>query len=258
MADRTIGLVAAMPEEIRPFLRRTGNWRREKIEGFNLYRFTTVAGKAALIESGIGAERAAKATGALIDAASPACILNFGFAGAVLPGPRVGDIVVAEHLLLFRDRLFTEQQGALSGLSAVLVPRLEMLSAGWGFRIWSSTFITSGEIVDKRSLAGLMPPGTKNPVLDMETAAVARISAGRGIPLVAVRAVSDGADEELGFTIDEFTDREMNISAWKVLRTLAARPRIIPQLIRLARNTDRAGRNLAVAVMALLDKVPSP
>jgi adenosylhomocysteine nucleosidase len=89
----------------------------------------------------------------------------------------------------------------------------------------------------------------------METAAVARIAAASGIPLVAVRAISDGADEELGFTIDEFTDREMNISAWKVLRTVAARPRIIPQLIRLARNADVAGRNLAIAVIALLEKI---
>jgi adenosylhomocysteine nucleosidase len=255
MADKPLGLVAAMPEESRPFLRRFDNVRQENIEGFSLYRFKVGAREVAHVVSGIGAERAAEATDALIRAAAPSCIINFGFAGAIQPGPSVGDIVVAERLLLFQEQHLTELQEALTGLSIDLVPHLERLSAAKGFSIWSSTFITAGKIVDKRTIAALLPTGTINPVLDMETAAVARVSAGRGIPLVAIRAVSDGSEEELGFTIDEFTDREMNISAWKVLKTLAGRPRIMPQLIRLARNSNLAGRNLAVAVNALLEKI---
>jgi adenosylhomocysteine nucleosidase len=251
MADKTIGLVAAMPEEIRPLLRRVGKYSRDNVSGFSLYRFTIGNRDVALIESGIGAARAAQATGILIDAVSPGMILNFGFAGAVSAGPAVGDVVVADRLLFFKERLCSEQQGLTADLTAELALLLEEGCRGDGFRILRGTFVTTGEIVAKRRLAGLLPAGTANPVLEMETAAVARAAFMAKIPLAAVRAISDGADEELGFSIEEFTDREMTIRVWKVVRTIIKKPRIIPQLLRLTRNSKRAGENLAVALLAL-------
>jgi adenosylhomocysteine nucleosidase len=257
MPEKTIGLVAAMPEEIRPLLQRAGKLRLEHVSGFNLYRFAVGDREAALIESGIGAERAARATGILIDTVRPCMILNFGFAGAVLPGPGVGDVVMADRLLFFKERLFTEEPGLHRELSGRLALLLETACRGNDFRVHRGTFVTTGEIVAKQRLAGLLPDGTGNPVLEMETAAVARAAARAVIPLVALRAVSDGAEEELGFTIGEITDRNMNISTGKLLRTIAGKPRIIPQLIRLARNSRIAGRNLAVALVALLENLPT-
>jgi adenosylhomocysteine nucleosidase len=257
MSEKTIGLVAAMNEEIQPLLRHSGKYTRENVAGFNLYLFTIQGRNAALIESGIGAARAADATGILINAAAPGIIINFGFAGAVLAGPTVGDVVIANRLLFFKERLFIEQTGLSPDLSAELASLLEKSCSGRDFRIHRGTFVTTGEIVAKRRLAGLLPAGIINPVVEMETTAVARIAARADIPLVAIRGVSDGADEELGFSIEEFTDREMNIRAWKVLRTVAVKPRIIPQLFRLARNSKKAGENLAIALIALLENLPT-
>jgi adenosylhomocysteine nucleosidase len=247
--------VAAMPEEIQPLLRHSGKYTRENVAGFNLYLFTIRGRNAALIVSGIGTARAAQATAILIDSAAPAIILNFGFGGAALPGPAVGDIVVADRLLFFKERLFTAQTGLSPDLSAELASLLEKNCNGRDFRIHCGTFVTTGEIVAKRRLAGLLPAGIINPVVEMETTAVARQAARADIPLVAIRGISDGADEELGFSIGEFTDREMNIRVWKVLRTVAVKPRIIPQLFRLARNSKKAGENLAVALIALLENL---
>lgn len=257
MSGKTIGLVAAMPEEIQPLLRHSGKYTRENVAGFNLYRFTLRGRNAALIESGIGAARAADATGILINATDPGIIINFGFAGAILAGPAVGDVVIANRLLLFKERLFTEQAGLTSALTDSLALLVGDGCPGKDFRIQRGAFITTGEIVAKRRLAGLLPAGLLNPVVEMETVAVARHAARAQIPLVAIRGISDGADEELGFTIDEFTDREMNIRAWKVLRTAALKPRIIPQLFRLARNSKKAGENLAAALVALVENLPS-
>lgn len=253
MAQQTIGLVAAMPEETGPLLRRVGKSTRETIGGFDLYRFTIGGWNAAVIESGIGAERAAQATDLLIGAAAPDLILNIGFAGAILPGPAVGDIVVANRLLFFKERLFSEQPGLAADVTSEVISLLEKICTGVDFRIHCGTFITTGEIVNKRRLAGLLPDRTTNPSVEMETVAVARKAARAGIPLVAIRAISDGADEELDFSIEDFTGGGRNISAWRVLMTLARKPRIIPQLIRLARNSGRAGKNLAVALVALLE-----
>jgi adenosylhomocysteine nucleosidase len=253
----TIGLIAAMPEEIRPLLRRVGPVKRERRGGFTIYRFTGAGKEVILIESGIGAERAARATRALIDAAAPGIILNVGFGGAVLPGPSVGDIVVADRLLFFRERLFSEQRGLAPALSQGLTTALERICTGKGFRSHRGTFVTTGEIIGKRLLAGLLPAGAINPVLEMESAAVARVAHGRSISFAAIRAISDVADEELGFSIGDFTDKEMRIRTWKVLWTLARKPGILPQLLRLGMNSRRAGENLALAVLAVIDALRS-
>lgn len=86
----------------------------------------------------------------------------------------------------------------------------------------------------------------------MESAAVASAAAETGIPFAAMRAISDAAEEELGFSLEEFTDSEMNIKMTKILVTVAKKPWIIPQLLRLARNSNAAGKSLAIGVEAFL------
>jgi len=253
MPEKVIGLIAAMPEEVRPLISGVGPVKREKLAGFNVYRFHASGKEIALIESGIGATRAARATRALIDTAAPEVLLNFGFGGAVLPGPSIGDIVVADRLLFFKERLFANQAGLAPALTDELAATLDGKCPGTGYRIHRGTFITTGEIVGKGILAGLLPGGTANPVLEMETTGVARVASERNVPLVAVRAISDGADEELDFSIADFTDREMRIRVWKVLWSLARKPWIIPQLVRLGRNSRLAGGNLATAVLSIIE-----
>ncbi len=248
MDETVIGLIAAMPDEIRPLLRLAGSFAKERTAGFTLYRFALGNRKVILIESGMGPERAATAAALLIDEATPAVLVNFGFAGAVTAGLRVGDLVVAERILLHRGRLFSEQPGLARELAERVAEAVGNGDRERGCRTLRGTFITAAEILQKRVLADLLPAGTSHPVVEMESAAVARIAAREGVPLVALRAISDGAEEELGFSIDEFTDREMRIRAWKVLLTMAKKPWIIPQLVRLARNARLAGQNLALAV----------
>jgi adenosylhomocysteine nucleosidase len=94
------------------------------------------------------------------------------------------------------------------------------------------TFISCDTILNKSELAGLLPAECANPVVEMETAAIARVATLHGIPFLALRTISDPWDEELDFSIDEFCDDSMQIRIPKVLRTIAKRPHIIPQLIR--------------------------
>ena len=81
-----------------------------------------------------------------------------------------------------------------------------------------------------------------NPVLEMETAAVAQVAHELKVPVAALRAISDGSDENLDFSIEDFADQAMRISIWKVFLTLARKPHILPQLLRLGRNSRLAGR----------------
>lgn len=244
-----IGMVAAMPEEIRPLLGVMQQVQRETVEGYCLYRFDLGRQRMCLVESGMGPTHAATATRILIDAVQPHLIINFGFAGALAPDLQVGDIVLANRLLFLHEHLFSEQQG----LSQAATERVDaFLSSCKETVSHRTTFVTTGKIVTKKEVALRLPAGAAQSVIEMETSAVARIAQRDGIPLVAIRAISDGLGEELGFGLDEFCDKDLRLQIWRVFVTVGKKPWIIPQLLRLARNSNIAGRKLANVLQGLL------
>ena len=156
MYAKTIGIIAAMPEETAPLLRKVGPVHREQCQGLNLYRFKHGGKEVCLLESRIGMEQAARATRALLDSADIGMILNIGLGGAPFPGLSVGDIVVAGRLLFFKDRLFSEQQGLDARFAAGCISALR---GERNFQVYLGTSITAAEILDKKSLAALIPSG---------------------------------------------------------------------------------------------------
>jgi adenosylhomocysteine nucleosidase len=254
MVIGSIGVVAAMPQEIAPFLRSVAKYRKEQAAGCNLYRFEVAGVPVALIESGMGPAHAAAATAALIAAAAPRVILNFGFAGAVLPGLDIGDLVLAERVLFLEDGHLSE----LTGLDSSLGIRVTESLAAAPLVLQRGSFVTAAVITSKTALAGVLDGSLVHPVLEMETAALLRVAAAAGIPVVALRGISDAAGEELGFSLEEFCDSELRISIARVMRTVAAKPWIIPQLIRLAGNSKRAGKSLARGMELALSALCAP
>ncbi|MBU5638284.1 nucleoside phosphorylase [Geomonas sp. Red69] len=242
--NRNLGVVAAMPQEIAPVLARIKGYAKGNIDGRNLYRFPVNGSCVYLIESGMGPAQAAAATRALIRHAQPDAILNFGFGGAVLPGLEVGELVLA-------DRVFRLDQGIIGELpqpDSALAALIQDYCAKVGLQLRRGGFITACGIRNKGEMASRLGGSTALPLLEMETAAVLEQAQAAGIPLVSVRGVSDAADEELGFTIEEFCDANLNLNPWRVAWTISKRPWLIPQLVRLAGNSRRAGKRLALAV----------
>jgi len=248
-----IGLVAAMPEECAPLLKRAGGYAPQKTGQYPSFRFRVGRGEVFLVRSGMGPERSAAATGALIQAFRPEMVISFGLGGGVLPGPKVGDLVLAERLLWLREGLFTEQRGLSVETAHTMRAALAAILPDTDGRLHLGSFITSARIENKRLLAERLPPGIDCPLLEMETCAVARVVAEAGLPFLAIRAVSDDAGEELDFDLEEFCDAELNVRVSRVLLTLARKPWILPQLLRLARHSRLAGERLADGVMALLE-----
>lgn len=243
-----IALIAALPEEIKPFLARCGIVRKELIAHFPLYRLRIGDLDLILLQSGMGPINAEAATRALLEATSPDLIINFGLGGAVAPGPQVADLVVATRLLVSDGVTFSEQNGPDLSFADEFMARTGNSYCHRG------TFITTGETMPKAALRDALPENTETPVLEMETAAIARVACEHGIPLLAIRAISDDSDEELGFTVAEFCNAELRIRPAKVLFTILKRPGIIPQLIRLARNSRQAAEALATGIINYLEQ----
>jgi len=258
MERNCLGVVAAMPQEIDPLLQRVRGVRRERFAGFNLCRFALGGHPVALVESGMGPAHAAAATRTLIGAASPALIMNFGFAGAVLPGLRVGELVLAERVCRLERGGLSEAARPDAALNRLIA--VACRDAGFTFR--QGSFITACGIVNKAELATSLGAAFNLPVLEMETAAVLAAAGEAGIPAVALRGISDAAEEELGFGIEELCDGELNLSPWRLFAVLVKKPYLVPQLIRLAANSRKAGGNLALgvelALKAMAEKLQLP
>lgn len=87
--------------------------------------------------------------------------------------------------------------------------------------------------------------------VDMESAAVAGVCAAKGVPFLAVRAVSDTVGTALSAELVRLLSGG-RVSAWKALRALVRRPALLGQFRRLARDTRLAARNLAEALVMFL------
>jgi adenosylhomocysteine nucleosidase len=253
-----IGLIAAMPEECTPVLRLVRPYRNAGIGRFPGWRFTVGCHEIRLIRSGMGIGHAAEATAALIAAHRPALLVSFGFGGAVKQGLATGDVVLATRLFRCEAGNLRHLDGPDRELTEQAREALANHGAPLTFQLRRGEFITTDRIENKRELSALLGPDMENPLLEMETAAVAQVAAAAEIPLIAVRAVSDNAAEELGFTIADFTDGTMNVSIPRVLATLARKPGILPQLLRLSRNSRMAGKNLAAGIVSLLGALQLP
>lgn len=232
-----IGIITAMPEEARAILKGAEELQKEQHGERSVFSCRIAGHEITLVEAGMGMLNAGWAATNLA-VQSPDLMISAGFGGAVLPGLKVGDVVVAEEVLHWTGVDFERVATGMYEPEHVSLPV-------------RGCFITSDGILNKHELTGLLPGNTNRPVVEMESAAVARVATEHNIPFLGIRAISDPWNEELGFSINEFCDNKLRIRPFKVLATILRRPRIIPQLIRLARNSRVAARNLGVAMKQL-------
>jgi len=241
-----------MPEELRPLLKVVGSFQKNRLSRFTMYSFAVAGHEVIAVLSGMGLVNGTAATRSLVAHHHPELLIHAGFAGGITNGIEVGDIVLAHRVFAYENSDFQEQQG-ISGELAVHAA--ELLEPDSKIRFLAGTFVTAAGITSKAHLANILPPLSTVAVVEMETAAVTRVATETDTPLLAIRAISDGADEELGFTIEEITDSNFQVSIGNLLMTAVRKPWIIPQLMRLAQNSRRAGVNLAAALKELLEKL---
>lgn len=94
--------------------------------------------------------------------------------------------------------------------------------------------------------------GEFHDAVDMESAAVAEVCAGKGVRFLAVRAVSDTVDTALSPELVRLLSGG-NVSVWKACGALARKPALLREFLRLARDTKLAARNLAQELVAIIN-----
>ncbi|HEV2289936.1 MAG TPA: hypothetical protein VGR81_13415 [Candidatus Acidoferrales bacterium] len=81
--------------------------------------------------------------------------------------------------------------------------------------------------------------------VDMESFAILAEASASGIPAIAIRAISDSADENLPMDFQSFLNEHGGLDRSKLARALARAPHKLPGLVRVGRNSRLAATKLA-------------
>jgi hypothetical protein len=79
----------------------------------------------------------------------------------------------------------------------------------------------------------------------METLGAATAANAAGIPWAAARAITDGLEDDLPISFEQFMDASGEASRGKIIAHVLTHPWLIPKLIKLGGRASLAARNLA-------------
>lgn len=208
-----IGIIGAMEEETRVLL---ANMTEQKIEKVHHLEYISglIGGQAVVIaQSGIGKVNSALATGFMIDRYQPELIINTGSAGGLLPGLKVGDVLVADELA-YHDVDATAfgyvkgqvpQMPATYSSDARAVAGIMTAANTVGLTPHQGLIVSSDSfIADKEEVERIVSEFPQAGATEMEGASIAQACYVMGVPFVVVRSISDSADEEASISFDEF------------------------------------------------------
>ena len=220
----------AVDEEFAPW-RRLGGFKQVRRGPATWYEAVLPEMTIRAVVTGMGARPAREAArDALLDAVD-VCISS-GLAGALRPEYGVGAILAAaiivkdgEPVAVASDRELVKLAGQCGAQDAV-------------------RFLSVDEIVatatEKRRL------GDHADAVEMESLAVLAEAAVRGVPAVAIRAISDAVDTDLPYDFSRARDAHGQIRRVAILGQIVRSPGRLPALLRFAGDCNGAARKLAL------------
>jgi adenosylhomocysteine nucleosidase len=211
-----VAIVAALEREVKPLVKQ---WRvSEKEHSGRRFRFFE-RDDVVLVCGGIGAQAARRAAEAVIAIYAPAVVYSVGFAGALEPGLKAGDVM----------------QPAM------------VIDAGDGSRVKlggdNGTLVSFGSVATPAQKAKLRESFGAQ-LVDMEAAAVARAAQARDVKFAAVKAISDEFDFEFP-AMERFVDSDGSFQQTRFAAYTALRPWLWLRVRRLAINSNLASRALS-------------
>ncbi len=219
-----VAILAALPGELKPLVM---GWERMPVaagSGLSVWRKLRGVDELIAVCGGMGAAAVRRAFAAAEFLGSLDLILTVGWAGALTPEAEAGACLAVTEII-------DAQTGERFPLSSEQPP------------IRLVTCVRVADQAEKRRLASTYGAA----LVDMEAAAVARLSQMRGIPVHCFKAVSDGMQADLP-DLNPFIDVAGQLHLPSFLMHLALRPRYWPGMLQLAGNSRRAALALAQTI----------
>ncbi len=245
-----VGIVVALALEADPIRDRLAQRSRIRGAGFEL-----IAGRwhdldIGLIVSGPGRERARLATDRLHAGHRPTWTIAAGLAGGLDPTLRVGDALIADEVRDLNANRF-RIPFALSD---------DLAKDHGGGRLVAGSLLTVDRIVASPEAKAELHASTSASAVDMESWAIADLCVGRGARFLAVRAISDAAEDPVPPEVATLLGPTEGYRWGATFGALWKRPAIVGDLWALRERAvhaaDRLAKALDLVVRHLNDEHP--
>lgn len=211
-----IGIIAAMNCEIEDILAFSHEKGTENVYGRRLWRSEYQGHELFMGVCGIGKANAASFCQLLIDRYKADLIINCGVAGSLDPKLKVMDLLLADRLYYhdfpndilkgtYPGRAFFETDQQLTDKAQKAVPA--------GIRVLRGGVATGDDFINSSEKKNRIKKETGALACDMESAAIAQVCNGAGLPCLIFRSISDEADESGDFSFEQFAVRAAKVAA---------------------------------------------
>ena len=242
---KRLALFAAFPQEIKPIIKNFNTARAVQANPFKIFLAESSSYQIIVILTGVGVSNAEAAMRYVLEQYNPDSVISIGFGGALYKGAGIGDLVWASRVLLISE----DKKNFL-----------DLPDTGETLRVLSEKItIHAGSVLslerwmNKKEIKQALRLELSFPVCDMETYPLAYLSVQRGLPFFGIRAVTDTADEEIPFNPYEVCDKSGNYRISKALKLILKKPKLIPEITRLGKNSKSASLRLSRAVQSLIE-----
>lgn len=224
----------------------------EQVTTIRGHGFTARRGKLAgrnvvLIRCGVGRDRAARATEALIDGHRPQWVVSAGFAGGLSPDLKRHDLLMVDNL--------ADPDG--NHLAVDLKVDAEALSQMPNVHV--GRLVTADRVIclpDEKLALGKAHQAL---AVDMESFSVAEVCRRRKVRFLGFRIISDPADEELPADLLRITQQKTNASLiGAAMGAVFKRPASVKDMYRLKENALVAADRLAKFLRSTIDQLVPP
>jgi adenosylhomocysteine nucleosidase len=187
-------------------------------------------GNPEILVTGMGRKNSVRVFEEQLEKLAPTLVLTCGFAGALRPELKIGDVV------------FDADPG--NGLA-------ELLQAS-GAK--PATFYCAPRVAITADEKTALRQSTGADAVEMESAVIREICRAKKIPSATVRVISDAANQDLPLDFNALMTPEQTISFSKLALALVKSPGKIPKLMELQRNTRFAAQELSKVLGYLLSR----
>ena len=226
-----IALTFALPSESSEFLRRLGNKSRANRNGVSIVRGTIGHRSIEVVHTGVGENACRKRIGKFLENQQFDFLISAGFAGSLNHELQVNDLLVAKNL-----STVDLKHASLSNVS-----------------IYAANMLTVPALIDSADERERIARESRASAVDMETEFIARVCAAHGIPLLALRVITDTPTEPFPAPPSVLFDIQRQRTHVAVFaKFFLAHPRRMPGLIQFARRISRARKTLSNALVRIV------
>jgi adenosylhomocysteine nucleosidase len=236
-----VGIVAALPMEVAPLVARFREVRKYAARGQTILEGQLGGKVVALVQTGMGRQRAQRGAERLIDGHRPRWIISAGFAGSLNPAIPRNSVLVPAEIANVEGRLFSTEWPANLDLPAGAERKGRLL--------------TVDDVVLKAEQKARLRAEHGADLVDMETSAVAALCRERGVGFVSIRVVSDDASSDLPPEILTIMGDSGSYRLGAALGAIWRRPSSLKDMLALREQAVQAADRLARALLDLLPRL---